>query len=103
MHENKTVKLVFKKPDKFQYASVSSNLHSRRGTIDYDWLVPKIELVAIPRYKFLTFFSRTIHNYKQPFSLVSNNKMGLIAEFTQLRMHFKISTIEVFCRGFVPH
>ena len=28
---------------------------------------------------------------------------GLIAEFTQSRMHFKISTVEVFCRGFVPH
>ena len=30
-------------------------------------------------------------------------KMGLIAEFTQLQMHFKISTVEVFCSGFVPH
>ena len=68
-------------------------------TLDYyDYYYFMVELVAIPRYSFLTFFSRIIFNYKQPFALVSNKKMGLTVEFTQLRMHFK-----VFCRGFVPH
>ena len=48
--------------DNFHWATVSSYLHRRHGTIDYyDRMV---ELRTILRYKFLTFASQTICHYK---------------------------------------
>ena len=111
-----TAKLVFEKTDnlhKFCTIKIFVRLlHLVTFTADvgilttidyYDWLLFHGRIRDHTKIQLFNLFQSGNLQMQMTIRSCQQQTNGLIAEFTQSGMHFKISTVEVFCRGFVPH
>ena len=74
-------------------------------TIDYyDWLLFHGRISGHTEHNFLNIFQSDNLQLQVTIRPCQQQKNGVDCRiYAVLRMHFKISSIEVFCRGFVQH